>query len=179
MRVLNVHEREFDVAADRLGGVMDSLASVDDGLWPRHSWPAMEFDRGLGVGAVGGHGPIRYSVEEYRPGELVRFRFLGPKGFDGVHFFEVVGVAGGRSKLRHTIEMVTRGLAVLVWPLMIRPLHDALIEDAFATAEASLGLRPRMTPWSFRVRVLKWIMSGGKARSQVTPEVEDGRASGG
>ena len=179
MRILNVHEREFPVCSGRLGGLVDSLASDADGLWPGHSWPAMEFDRELGVGAVGGHGPIRYSVEEYRPGELVRFRFLGPKGFDGVHFFEVVGGVGGRPKLRHTIEMNTRGLAVLAWPLMIRPLHDALIEDAFATAEASLGLRPRMTPWSFRVRVLKWIMSGGKARAQVTPEVAEGRGVGG
>ena len=102
MRVLNVHEREFPVASARLGELLDSLASPGDGLWPRHSWLAMEFDRPLGVGADGGHGPIRYSVEEYRPGESVRFRFRGPKGFDGVHFFEVVASDEERSKLRHT-----------------------------------------------------------------------------
>lgn len=45
MEVLNVHEREFDVAADRLGRLIDSLASDNDALWPRHSWPAMELDR--------------------------------------------------------------------------------------------------------------------------------------
>lgn len=179
MRVLNVHERGYPVSVERLGELLDSLASEKDGLWPRHSWVAMEFDRPLGVGADGGHGPIRYSVEEYRPGESVRFRFCGPKGFDGVHFFEVVESGEERSKLRHTIEMETRGLAVVLWPLMIRPLHDALIEDAFATAEASLGLAPQMTPWSLRVRFLRWVMSGGKRRPQVTPKVVEGPAEQG
>jgi hypothetical protein len=171
MQVLNVHEREFPVSPDRLGELIDSLASEDDALWPGHSWPAMEFDRPLGVGAVGGHGPIRYSVEEYRAGESVRFCFREPKGFDGVHFFEIVTLDDGLPKLRHTIEMKTRGLASPLWVLVIRHLHDALIEDAFATAEASLGLAPQMRPWSVRVRFLRWMMSGGKRRPQVRPTV--------
>ena len=62
-------------------------------------------------------------------------------------------------------------MAVLLWSLMIRPLHDSLIEDAFAAAEASLGLTPQMRPWSLRVRFLRWVMSGGKRRPQVTPRV--------
>ncbi len=31
--------------------------------------------------------------------------------------------------------MSTHGLAVLSWPLVYRPMHDALIEDSLATAE--------------------------------------------
>lgn len=171
MEVLNVHEREFDVSADRLGRLIDSLASDNDTLWPRHSWPAMELDRPLGVGATGGHGPIRYSVEEYKPGQSVRFRFSEPKGFDGVHCFEVVTANSDPPKVRHTIKMETSGLASLLWAVAIRPMHDALIEDAFAAAEASLGLSPRLSPWPMRVRLLRFVMSGGKRRSQVTPEI--------
>lgn len=171
MKVLNVHEREFQATPEQVGELVDSLASAKDALWPRHSWPPMDFNRPLGVGATGGHGPIRYSVEEYTRGQTVKFRFAAPKGFDGFHCFEVVAPPGQTVRLRHTIEMNTRGLAVLLWPLVIRPLHDALIEDAFATADASLGLPPRMKRWPLRVRALRWMMSGGRRRPQVRPKM--------
>ena len=90
MRVLNIHERRLAAPAAAVGALLDSLASDADALWPRSAWPAMRFDRPLGVGAVGGHGPIPYAVEEYHPGRLVSFRFLGPRGFNGHHRFEVL-----------------------------------------------------------------------------------------
>jgi len=65
MEVLNVHERELEADPIQIGALIDSLASREDRLWPKHVWPRMEFDRSLGVGAKGGHGPIRYFVEEY------------------------------------------------------------------------------------------------------------------
>ena len=65
--------------------------------------------------------------------------------------------------------MTLNGPAFLTWPLIIRPLHDALLEDALATAEASLGMIPKMQTWSPWVKLLRWVMSGGKARSQITP----------
>jgi len=71
--------------------------------------------------------------------------------------------------LRHTLEMTTHGLAVLSWPVIYRPMHDALIEDSLATAEASLGQSPRVQAWSPWVRFLRSIVSGGKGRAQVTP----------
>jgi hypothetical protein len=54
MQVLNVHERELQVGSAEVGALLDSLASENDRLWPRACWPAMRFDRPLGVGAVGG-----------------------------------------------------------------------------------------------------------------------------
>jgi hypothetical protein len=71
--------------------------------------------------------------------------------------------------LGDTLEMTTHGLAVLSWPVVYQPMHDALIEDSLATAEASLGQAPRIQPWSLWVRVLRWVVSRGKARAQVTP----------
>jgi hypothetical protein len=71
------------------------------------------------------------------------------------------------------VRMTTHGLAILSWPLIFRPLHDALIEDSFATAEAALGQPARMRAWSLWVRLLRWILSGGKARPQVVPRVDE------
>jgi hypothetical protein len=129
----------------------------------------MEFDRPLSVGARGGHGPIRYFVEEYVPGECVKFRFTGPRGFDGFHGYERIRTTADTAVLRHTLEMTTHGLAVLSWPLVYQPMHDALIEDTLATAEASLGQASHIQPRSLWVRFLLWVVSRGQARAQVTP----------
>lgn len=129
----------------------------------------MRFDRPLGVGARGGHGPIGYVVEAYWPGRSLAFRFTRPKGFHGGHRFEALPGHQGCFLLRHTIEMEVKGRALLSWALVIRPLHDALLEDALATARASVGMAPRMRPWSPWVRILRWVMSGGKAHQQSVP----------
>jgi hypothetical protein len=64
MKVLNVHERELHATADQVGALIDSLASEEDALWPKHSWPPMNLEGPLRVGTRGGHGPIRYFIEE-------------------------------------------------------------------------------------------------------------------
>lgn len=178
MQVFNVHERELPAEPVQVGALIDALASENDRLWPRASWPAMRFDRPLGVGAVGGHGPISYIVEEYRPGRMVRFRFAGPRGFNGHHWLEVVPKGGHCTLLRHTILMRVQGPALLSWPLAVRPLHDALLEDALALAQASLGVAPVVRPWSLWVKFLRWIMSGGRVSSQHTPTLLEAQATG-
>lgn len=155
----------------RVGALIDSLASHKDALWPVHLWPRMKFDRPLDVGATGGHGPIRYFVEAYMPGRCIKFRFTGPKGFNGFHSFELVDSPESAVVLRHTLEMTTHGLAVLSWPVLFGPLHDALIEDSLATAQASLGQPPELQRWALWVRFLRWTLTGGKARRQAVPNL--------
>lgn len=169
MPIINIHQRDYPVPPEALGPMLDSLSSHNDRLWPVDMWPRMRLDRPLEVGASGGHGPIGYTVEAHEPGRSVRFRFTRPRGFDGIHRLEILPAGSGRSRLRHTIEMETRGLAHIAWPLAIRPLHDALLEDALARAEASLGLAPQVTPWSVWVKVLRWSMSRGRAVPQRVP----------
>lgn len=164
MHVLNVHERLLDAPASHVGALLDSLSSADDALWPHRDWPAMRFDRPLGVGAVGGHGPIRYTVEEYTPGRQVRFRFTGPRGFDGTHAFHVEPSDGGRTLLRHVIDMEATGPAPLSWTLLYRPLHDALLEDALDRAERAVGGTPRPRAWSRWVRILRWLVARARGR---------------
>ena len=169
MKILSIHERKLDALPAEVGALINSLASPRDLLWPRDMWPRMEFDGPLRVGATGGHKPIRYSIEAYQPGQSIRFRFLGPKGFDGFHGYEVLPAANG-AILRHTLEMQTYGLAVFTWPLMFGPMHAALMEDSLSRAEASLGLTPTVRSWSPWVKLLRWAFTGGKARRQVTPK---------
>lgn len=166
MKVRNIHQRELDATAERVGALIDTLASKNDLLWPARVWPRMRFDQPLGVGAKGGHGPIRYYVEEYLPGRSIVFRFTGPKGFDGIHRFDVIDDPHKTVVLRHSILMRTKSLALLSWPVLFRPLHDALIEDALAKAQMSLGMEPDIVPWPAWVRLLRWLVSAGKAQGQ-------------
>jgi len=169
MKVLNIHERELKADYEQAAKLIDSLSSGDDLIWPNQCWPRMKFDRPLSVGAKGGHGPIGYVVEAYKPGQSIKFCFTSPKGFNGFHKFDVVKNTHQPVLLRHTIEMELKGAALLTWPLIIQPLHDALLEDALSTAQASLGMAPRMKPWSPWVKIIRWIMSGGKAQTQIMP----------
>lgn len=160
MRVINIHERELDVSAATAGDLIDRLASDRDVLWPVEQWPPMKFDRPLGVGAVGGHGPIRYVVDAYEAGRNINFRFTKPRGFRGGHRFEINELSPDRVILRHTIEMRTAWSANLSWFVVIRPLHNALMEDALDRAEVFAGGRRCSRRYSFWLRFLRWSMKG-------------------
>lgn len=156
MKVLNVHERELPPGA-ALRSLIDGLSGTEDGLWPWETWPAMRFDRPLGPGAVGGHGPIRYTVEAYENGTRIRFRFTAPKGFKGFHEYRVVPT-GDSVVLQHVLQMSLTGMARISWPLLFRPLHDALIEDSLDKSERSVtGEVEEPKSWSVSVRVLRWV----------------------
>jgi len=78
-------------------------------------------------------------------GRRMVFRFTGPRGFMGHHRLEVLAAGEDRILLRHTIDMKTEGQAQLSWPLISRPLHHGLLEDARARARATCGLVPRQS----------------------------------
>ncbi|MCM6776580.1 SRPBCC family protein [Nocardia sp. CDC159] len=156
MGVVNIHERRLPGTEAAVGALIDSLASEDDRLWPVDRWTGPRFDRPLRVGAVGGHGPIRYWVEEYQPGHWIRFRFTGPRGFEGFHEFTVHADGDHAVTLRHLIAMHVHGLTRLTWPLAIRWLHDACLEDLLDRAERQLtGSVRRPARWSPVVRGLR------------------------
>ncbi|MGI5219401.1 SRPBCC family protein [Nocardia sp. CA-290969] len=165
MADLNIHRRHFPVPESEVGALLDSLAGEDDALWPVHSWPPMLFDRPLGEGAVGGHGPIRYTVEYYVPGRWVRFRFTGPRGFHGFHEFTVRPTDDG-TELIDLLIMDARGPARLTWPLVFRWLHDACLEDSLDRAEQALtGTVAHPARWSLWVRLLRRIAAYALGRT--------------
>jgi hypothetical protein len=55
--------------------------------------------------------------------------------------------------------MRVRGTARLSWPLVFRPLHDALVEDSLDLAERAVSAR-LATParWSRYVRLLRCLL---------------------
>ncbi|TQF02774.1 SRPBCC family protein [Kitasatospora acidiphila] len=159
MAVYNVHERLLPAKGTEVGALIDTLADTGDLLWPNHKWPSMRFDGPLAVGAVGGHGPVRYTVDAYVPATWVRFGFTGPRGFHGFHEFTALAVDEQHTLLRHTLAMTARGSARLSWPLAWRPLHDALLEDSLDRAEtACTGTVAHPARWSPYVRLLRAIV---------------------
>ena len=167
MKITNLHKRLFPFPAERVGALIDTLATDNDLLWPSAVWPPMRFDAPLGIGARGGHGPIRYHVEFYEPGRLIRFRIAHPPCLkNAVHWFEVLPQGEGRCILHHVLELDCSGRAWISWPLVWRPLHDACVEDALARAEDQLELSPTLSSWSGWVRVLRCLLSGGRAPGQ-------------
>ena len=152
---VNIHERLLPAPPEEVGELIDSLSSDADRLWPSARWPPMRFDAPLGVGARGGHGPIRYSVVRYEPGRSAAFRFEPSLRVIGEHRLETERAEGG-TLVRHVIVARMRGRMALLWPLAVRWLHDALIEDCFDRAHAQLtGARWTPRPLGRWVRLLR------------------------
>lgn len=152
----NVHERHVAASADRVGEVLETLATDHDQLWPGRKWAPMVLDRGLQPGSRGGHDGIRYTVTAHEPGRLVEFTFDRSTGIDGTHTLTVADAGGGTSLITHVIEGRTRGAMVLLWPLAVRWGHDAVLEDAFDCVERALGAGPAApAQWSPWVRLLR------------------------
>jgi hypothetical protein len=162
MKVRNVHERGMIGTMEVAGQLLDSLAGTDDRLWPSDQWPPMKLDGELCVGSSGGHGPVCYRVSAYDPGRKVAFSFVDSgiaAGMDGGHYFEAVQ-DGERVVLRHVLE-ATCGLGMwLHWALVIRPLHNALLEDALDRAQHAMDPTFKGSAnWSPWVRVLRCIVA--------------------
>lgn len=166
----NIHERLLPADAAAVAWLIDSLGNSRDRLWPSWRWPAQVLDRPLAVGAMGGHGPIRYAVVDYVPGARVRYEFKAPRGLVGTHGFEVLpGDGKGSTLLRHTLTATARGAMVLAWPLIWRPMHDALVEDGLDTAQAALADAPIVArPLSPRVRLLRRLARRRSCRAEQT-----------
>jgi hypothetical protein len=158
MKVTNTHQRIIQQPISAVAELFNTLASKNDLMLATDKWPAMKLDNGLTVGSKGGHGPIRYTVEAYSPGEFIQFRFSKPRGFHGFHRFDIVEVDKQTTEIRHEIDMNTSGLALLTWPLVIRWLHDALIEDAFDKTENHFSVQKKTTHWNARVKFLRWLL---------------------
>lgn len=138
--IRNVHTRDLGVPA---GPFVERIQE----LWPR-AWGVQEFDRPLGVGADGGHGPIRYRCTSFTPGESITFAF---RGTDGTHTLSASGTV-----LRHELIGDFAAGSRLRWAFVIRWLHDACLEDFLDGCERAAGREPAVPArWSLWVRLLR------------------------
>lgn len=140
--VRNVHQRVVEAPAETVGALLDRLSAPDDPLFPTPVWPAMVLDRPLGVGADGGHGRVRYRVGAHEPGRSVRFDTTddGPGLGTGHHRFDVEPLGPDRCRISHVLEVTMGVRAFAFFKLVIEPVHDTMVEEAFDNAErAALG----------------------------------------
>lgn len=161
MKVSSIHERHIQATPEEWGHLLSSLASANDRLWPHERWMPMHLEPSLTVGARGGHGPIRYAVVEHVPEQKVVFQFSPRRGrvfLQGIHYFEGHPQGSG-FLIRHVIDARASLGAFLKWKLLIEPLHDALIEDAFDKVQKATGPPiTRPSTWGPRVRMIRWLM---------------------
>lgn len=143
--------------------LLKTLSTNNDKIWPFEKWPAMKFKEGLKEGAKGGHGPIRYMIEKYKPDEIIQFKFSKPTGFNGIHKFEILGLDKEKTELKHTIEMDAVGKGLLTWIIAIRSLHNALLEDALDKVENQFLTEKRKTEWNIWVKTIRKIMKPKKS----------------
>lgn len=153
MKISNVHERTIAAPAARVGALLDTFASADDKFWPHENWPGVKFDLPLQVGATGGHGTGPYTVSSYIPGQHIRFEFGG--GRQGYHEFTLREVDEMTCLLRHSTKAELTFNSAWRWYLLIRPLHNALIEDLFDKVESQVAKVEHPHVWSSRVQKLR------------------------
>ncbi len=118
----------------------------------------MIFRKGLTDGAIGGHEPIRYSINKYIPGSLIEFKFLKPDGFNGIHRFEITEIENDKTEIKHTIDMTVSGKAMFTWYIAVKWLHNALLEDCLDKAENNFLTEKKKTEWNLWVRFLRRIL---------------------
>jgi hypothetical protein len=151
--VRNVHERLVGAPVEEVGPLLDLLGGPDDLLWPNPEWPPMVLDRPVAVGAAGGHMGLRYRVTRHEPGRLVEFTADPGQGLEGTHTFVAEPASPSATRLRHDLDARASGPMRLLWPVAVRWLHDAAVEEILDWAERAVGRDPaRPAPW---VRLLR------------------------
>ena len=158
MQVKNIHSRIIHQPKYKIVELFETLATKEDKMLATDKWPPMKLKDGKKAGSKGGHGPIRYTVQKYLPGEYIEFKFTKPEGFDGTHKFEILEIANDKTEIKHTIEMNVRGSGIITWTLAIRWLHDAYIEDAFDKVENHFFTTKKKTEWSIWVKILRYVL---------------------
>ncbi|WP_299885780.1 hypothetical protein [uncultured Lacinutrix sp.] len=156
MRVVNIHRRKINEPIEKVSCLLKTLSTKDDAIWPYEQWPAIRFEDGIKVGSKGGHGRIRYKIIDNN-NQGITFQFISPEGFVGTHQLAINSIHENKTEIIHEIKMTTYKKATLLWLIVIRWLHDALIEDAFDKVESYYSLEKKITPYNLWVRVLRFL----------------------
>jgi len=141
--MLNIHSRVLRAPIEAVQPWIErSWSGGDKDIYPRdvvRSWrknpPEVAKDALVPGVTRMGHGPFCFRFEEW---DGRRWRVTVEKaGYLGWHGFDLEPVASG-SRIIHTIDLQLRGMARLMWPLMIAPLHDWIVEAMFDRLEEAL-----------------------------------------
>lgn len=164
-KVTNIHKRIIDQPKEKVSELFRTLATENDKILATDKWSPMRLNNGKKEGSKGGHGPIRYTVQKYIPDEYIQFRFTQPKGFNGIHEFEITELEKNKTEIKHSIEMNTTGTAIFIWSIAIHWLHNAFMEDAFDKVENHFLTEKKETEWSLWVKILRRILKPKKIKN--------------
>ena len=102
------------------------------------------------------------------PGRRIQFRFMEPKGFRGVHRFEIEPVGDACTRLRHVIGIRRSGVTWLARALAFGRCTMATLEDALGRADSFVGKQLPRRELSTWVRLVRWIVRGaGETRDSM------------
>jgi hypothetical protein len=138
MRIRNVHTRRIAASADHVGSLLDTLGSDRDQFWQTELAEPVVFAEGLRITSQGGHGTLRYRVSHSEPGRSIEAEFEPGVGLRGRHRFDVTTDDQTHCTLQHTLEATLQGQGRLAWPLGLRAIHDAVVEDVFNHVERTV-----------------------------------------
>jgi len=156
--VINIHKRIINQPKEKVSELFRTLATKNDKILATDKWSPMKLNNGKKEGSKGGHGPIRYTVQKYIPEEYIEFEFTQPKGFNGIHKFEIIELEKNKTEIKHSIEMNTTRTALFIWSIAIHWLHNAYMEDAFDKVENHFLTEKKKTEWSLWVKILRRIL---------------------
>lgn len=162
MKILNVHKRIINQPLNTVADLLSTMSTSSDKVWPTENWPRMTFDDGIKVGAKGGHGPIKYDVEIYDPNKLIQFRFTQPRGFNGIHRFDLRNISNHQTEIKHTIDVKASLIGTFQWVFYIKWLHNALIKDGFNKLENHFSGSKKSTEWNWWVKFLRALLTKKK-----------------
>ena len=105
MKVINVHVRNIAQEKSKIEELFKTLSSKNDLILATDKWSPMILDNALNIGSKGGHGPIKYTVIDYKPDNFIQFNFTEPQGFNGTHSFQISKINESQTQIKHVIEM--------------------------------------------------------------------------
>ncbi len=165
--IRNVHQRRLAAGPYKVWGLLATMSSPDDRLWP-HGWPPVRLDGPLAVGARGGHGPVHYDVVAMNETSGLVLRFREPTGLVGHHSFHVVPDGEAGAVLRHELVARPQARMWLLWPLVMRWLHDAVVEELLDRAELGTGTVPAQ-PYQ-RSRWVRTLRASHRPQRRAVPD---------
>ena len=166
MRVINIHKRTINEPIEKVSQLFRTLGTENDKIWPNESWPPMRFKEELKVRAIGGHAGIKYTIIKFIEGEQVTFQFTKPKGFIGTHELKINEVTKNQTEIIHEIKLNTNNIDTLNWILIVRWLHDALLEDSFDKIENQFTAVKKKTEYNIWVKFLRSFYRMKSARTK-------------
>ena len=161
--VVSLHQRSLPCTQSAVGRLLAGFDTPGSPLWPEAVWPRDRFEGPMREGSVGGHGATRYRLEHYLPDQEAVFRFIAPQGYQGVHGFRIQALEDGRTCLSHFTCLRLSLYHRLMWHLLVRWVHDALIGDLLDGAERHLcgGVRHKRR-WKWRVHLIRHALGGAR-----------------